>query len=675
MKLLLRCLGAFCLLSFQPLLAQTYTLTSPDFKLKINIQNLGDCKFDLQYNDKKLASATVAMLIANKQTNDLKVWGRDAKIKNANTNYVNDLIEPFLKVKNAIIKNEYNELTLEYRQDYNLVFRLYNDAFAYRWVSLKKDTLLIKHEISNWEINPQSLAYFQKVEKQNYGGANLAPDGIITLNNYERPYLAQTFTQLNTPSKVQLPLLMKEPDSSIRLLLTESDLFDYPGLYFQATQKGQLNSVFPPVVKNTKMVERPNFGWDRLVVPTEHQDYIARTGGTRLFPWRIMAIAHNDKDLLNNEIVSKLATPSKIADASWIKTGKVAWDWWNDWGLTHINFKAGINTATYKAYIDFAAQHGLTYIVMDDGWYELGNLTKPIDAINISELVAYGNQKGIGILLWGSWKTLNDQMTSIMDMWQQWGVKGMKIDFMERDDQEVVGFYERCAAEAAKRQLIIDFHGAYKPTGLHITYPNVLNYEGVLGLEQNKWAGQLANPEMAVTIPFARMVAGPLDYTPGAMLNAQRHEYAAINSKPMSLGTRCQQLAMYVVYEAPLQMLSDSPSNYQKEPECMEFLSKVPTTWDTTIPLLGQIGDYIAIARKKGEEWYVGAMTDWSARNLTLDLSFLPKGNYKMDTWQDGINADRNGTDYKRVHYSVKSGDKLSINLAQGGGFAARIYK
>lgn len=641
--------------------AQTYTLSSPDFKLKINIQNLGQVQFQATYDDKNIfTNAVIGLDLAEGQS-----FGKDDKIKNAKTTYHNDLIRPEIKIKNAEIADEYNELIINYRENYSIVFRAYNDALAYRFVAALSDSIVtVRNELFEVQLMPETEAYFQKLEeKENY------------LNNYERPYELQAFGTLLQNTKTQLPLLVNVKNPALKLLFTEANFFDYAGMYFEADKTGKMKAVFPAVVKTTRMNPKPQWGWDRTVVPLERHDYIAKTAGVRDFPWRVVAIAKQDKELMTNEIVYKLSSPSKLTDASWIKPGKVAWDWWNDWNITGVDFKVGINTATYKKYIDFAAQYGLPYIIMDDGWYVLGDLTKVVPELDIEALVAYGKQKNVGIILWGSWKTLDDNMVIVMDLWQKWGIKGMKIDFMDRDDQAVVNFYERCAQEAAKRQLLVDFHGAYKPAGLHRMYPNVLNFEGVQGLEQNKWGGQNANPDMAVKIPFIRMFAGPLDYTPGAMLNAQKHEYAPINARPMSLGTRCQQLAMYVVYEAPLQMLSDSPTNYEKEPECMAFLSKVPTVWDKTLALDCQVGEYISVARKNGADWYVGAMTNWKERNLTLDFSFLESGAYQVDIWQDGINAAKNGMDYKKISRSITAGEKLNIHLAPGGGWVARVYR
>jgi alpha-glucosidase len=388
-----------------------------------------------------------------------------------------------------------------------------------------------------------------------------------------------------------------------------------------------------------------------------------------------VGVAENDAALLTNQMVYLLAKPSQVADTSWIKPGKVAWDWYNANNIYAVDFKSGINTATYKHYIDFASKNGIEYIILDEGWYKLGNLLEVVPEMNVEELVRYGKQRNVGIILWVVWKTLDDQFAPAFDQFTKWGVKGLKVDFMQRDDQKVMNFYERVSREAAKRHLLVDFHGGIRPATLTRTWPNLLTVEGVRGLEQSKWS-KYANPEHNVTLPFTRMLLGPMDYTPGAMVNSGNEKYfAPIFERPMSLGTRCQQLAMYIVYESALQMLADSPSHYLREPEIMRFLGPVPTVWHDTKVLHAKIGDYVVIARRHDEDWYVGALTDWTARELQLDFSFLPNGKYKLEEYRDGMNADRSGNDYQRRTSVVDNKSRLSIKLASGGGWAGRIIR
>lgn len=414
---------------------------------------------------------------------------------------------------------------------------------------------------------------------------------------------------------------------------------------------------------------------DMNEIPTRRADFIAKTTGSRDFPWRAVVISANDKELLDNDMVQKLASPSRITDVSWIKPGKVAWDWWNDWNISHVDFKAGYNTATYKYYIDFAAANKLEYIVMDWGWSsksDLFELTAP--DINLQEIIGYGKQKGVDVVLWASWYAVKTQTDKAFSFYSKMGVKGFKIDFIDRDDQVAVASLYEIAKKAAEYKLIVDYHGAFKPTGLQRTYPNVVGYEGVKGLENYKWAVE-DQPRYAVSIPFIRMMAGPMDYTPGAMRNSTKTNYRSVEAMPMSQGTRCNQMAMYVMYEAPFQMLSDNPTVYMKEQECTDFIAKIPTTTDQTVALDGKVGEYAAIARKKGDTWFVGAMSNWNPREITLDFSFLGEGNYRAIIFKDGINADRDATDYKAEEAIVTSSEKLKIQLAPGGGWVARIEK
>jgi len=439
-------------------------------------------------------------------------------------------------------------------------------------------------------------------------------------------------------------------------------------MYLTGESSTSLHGLFPAVALGERQVR------DRTVRVTERADYIAQTRGTREFPWRVLVIAERDGDLVGNQTVFKLSKPLQLEDASWIRPGKVAWDWWNANNVYGVDFRAGINTETYKYYIDFASQYGIEYIILDEGWSDTRDLLKINPEIDLQELLEYAKIRNVGIILWVVWKTLDNQLNEVLDTFEKWGVKGIKVDFMQRDDQWMVNYYWKIAEEAAKRRLIVDFHGSYKPSGLRRAYPNVLTREGVRGLEHSKWS-EYPTPEHNVTLPFTRMLAGPMDYTPGAMINAQKNDFSPVSRRPMSMGTRCHQLAMYVIFESPLQMLCDSPSNYLREQECLEFLSRVPSVWDETVVLDAKVADYVLVARKSGEEWYAGAMTDWTPRKLTVDFSFLDAGNYTIEIYRDGVNADRNGNDYKKIVRQITNTDSMKIKLAPGGGWAARIYK
>jgi alpha-glucosidase len=405
---------------------------------------------------------------------------------------------------------------------------------------------------------------------------------------------------------------------------------------------------------------------------TSTKDYISKTSGTRTFPWRAFVIASTDVKLVESDLIYKLAKPCMIENTSWIKPGQVAWDWWNANNIYGVDFRAGINNETYKYYIDFAAKNGIEYVILDEGWYPLGNIFVSVPEINVPELCKYAESKHVGVILWVVWKTFWDKIDEAIALYEKWGVKGVKVDFMQRDDQKIVNFYLEAAKKTAEHHLLIDFHGAYKPDGLGRTWPNALTREGVKGMENDKWSKEVT-PEHDVTLPFTRMIAGPMDYTPGALVNMDKANFTPNFTRPESQGTRAHQVALYIIYESPLQMLSDSPSNYMKEQETTDFIVKVPVVWDDIIGIDGKVGDYILLARRSGKEWFAGALTNWTARDMDLDLSFLPVGKYSMDIFQDGINADRYAGDYKHLKTIVKSGDKVKIHLAPGGGWAARI--
>ena len=407
---------------------------------------------------------------------------------------------------------------------------------------------------------------------------------------------------------------------------------------------------------------------------TKHADSIAKTEGARTYPWRILALAREDGDLITNQLVYLLAAPLALDDISWIKPGVVTFDWWGRRNIYGVDFKAGINTATAKYFIDFASAYGFEYFLFDDGWSDRTNLLEVIADLDMEEVCAYAKQKGVGVMLWMVWATLDRQYKEAFDKFAEWGIAGVKIDFMDRDDQKMVNFYHRMAKEAAARKMVIDFHGAYKPTGLRRAYPNVLTREGLIEVEQNGWS-DLANPEHHTLLPFIRMVAGPMDYIPGTMNNAQKHNFRPVGDRPMGLGTRAHDLALFVILESPVQMLPDAPSDYYREHECTEFMAQIPVEWDETRVLEAKVGDYVMLARRRGSTWFVGAITDWDRRKFELRLDFLDDGAYAMEAIRDGINADVRAIDYKKENRAVRKGQTLELDLVPGGGWVARISK
>lgn len=627
----------------------SYDLRSPDGRIEIRVRTAGQIQYDVVLRGRALLeNCTLSLDVEHKKL------GLQPKVIDSKRRSYEQVVEPVVRQKFAKIRENYNELRIGMDAGYAVIFRAYHEGVAYRLeTSMPQKQVKIYGEEATLRFPNNFLVYYPQ------------EDSFYSHN--ERKYLPQRLNEIASEFIASLPAVI-DVGQGAKVAIAESDVEDYPGLWLHGTAPNfELAATFPPYpLKETQTSDR-----DYKVV--DHADYIAVTSGTRAFPWRVIGIAEKDADLITNQIVYLLQKPSQLQDTSWIKAGKVAWDWWNDWNIDGVDFHAGINTKTYQYYIDFAAKYGIPYILLDDGWYKLGNLLEVVPEINMEELTAYAKQKNVGLILWASWKTLDDQMTPALDQFEKWGIKGIKVDFMQRSDQLMMNYYHKVCREAAKRHMLVDFHGDQKPAAMTRTWPNLINTEGVRGLEWSKWSGE-SEPKHNVSLPFTRMFLGPMDFTPGAMRNATKNTFAPINHQPMAMGTRCHQLAMYVVYEAPLQMLSDSPSNYLREPESMQFLGLVPTEWDETRVLDARISDYVLVARRNGNDWYVGAMTDWTARDLDLNLSFLPEGSFTMDAYQDGVNADRNASDYRKTTTQVNKTENLTIHLAPGGGWAARIH-
>ena len=567
------------------------------------------------------------------------------------------IISPVVPNKAAIIRDEYKELTLSFDDGQKIVFRVFNTGVAYRFATSFEGPLNVFSEKMDLKFPAGTISWFPQ-EKSMY-------------SHYERAYLLKSLDTLPGKAFCSLPVLFNTKDS-LKVLFTEADLYDYPGMFLSGTRSEMVKAIFPHVILESKPSQK---GPDRNEIITREADYIAMTTGPRVFPWRVFIISDDDRDLVASNLVFQLSRPCEIENPGWIKPGKVAWDWYNANNLTGVDFKTGINTETYKYYIDFASRYGLEYVILDEGWSKsTTNVLETNPDIDLPGLIAYGKSQNVGIILWLLWKPLDGNEAMILSTYQDWGVKGIKVDFMQRTDQYMVNSYTTIARVAAAHQLLVDFHGAYKPTGLSRAWPNVLTYEGVRGNENNKWS-DYASPEHNVTLPFIRMVAGPMDYTPGAMRNAQKKDFTISFNTPVSQGTRCHQVAMYVVYESPLQMLCDLPSLYYRDDPTTSFIARIPSVWDETVVLKGKVGDYIALARRKGDTWYLGAMTDWSPREMELDFSFLPGSGYKMEVMEDGQNADKNAEDYQIRKSAVTRESKLKIRLAPGGGWAAIITK
>ena len=643
------------------------TVSSPDGKLKVALSIGEKISYSLTHeSDLLIAPSTLSLTLSSGE-----VWGDNPKIRNSKTISKNELVEsPFNKSKT--VTDNYNELLVNFKGDWALKFRVYNDAMAYRFVSGKKQPFTVQSEEVSFDFPKDFQTFTPYVRDYNENDTNFEKQ---FHNSFENTYTHLPLSELNTKRLIFLPMLI-DAGNGKKVCLTEVDLESYPGMYLKRNDanSNELNGVFSQYPAETQQG-----GHNKLQQRvTKRENYTAKISGQREFPWRVAIVSTEDKQLAVNDVTYRLASPSRVNDVSWVKPGKVAWDWWNDWNLYGVDFKAGVNNDTYKYYIDFASKNGIEYVILDEGWAVnlKADLMQVVPEINLKELVDYAKTKNVGIILWAGYWAFDRDMENVCKVYSDMGVKGFKVDFMDRDDQQMVDFIYRASETAAKYNLMLDFHGMYKPAGLQRTYPNVLNFEGVHGLEQLKWSP--ASVDMVtydVTVPFIRMIAGPMDYTQGAMRNATKNNYRPVNTEAMSQGTRCRQLALYVVFESPINMLCDSPSNYLEEPESLDFITNIPTVWDESVPLNGEVSKYVSIARRSGETWYLGGITDWSARDMEIDLSFLPEGNYRMTLFKDGVNADRAARDYAKETREVRSSDKLKLHLAPGGGFAVKLEK
>jgi alpha-glucosidase len=633
-------------LNFFVISARDYKISSPDGKIVITISVGPDLKWSAMYDNKEIITSVKSGIILA----DGKSFGLNESVKKSILKRYDEIIKPELAFKKSEIKDTFNSLIITFKSGFSLQFRAYNDGVAYRYETSFKDSIVIKNEICEMQFPTGTNSWYPL--EQSF------------MSHNENSFIFSSLDTIVNKHLASLPVLFQP--NGINVLLTESDIEDYAGMWIRGAGSGKINGTWPAYPAEESLNR------DRNLRVTKTKDYIAKTSGSRTFPWRAFVISDDDGKLIESDLVYKLAAPNRLTETGWIKPGKVAWDWWNANNIYGVDFKAGLNNETYKYYIDFASKNGIEYVILDEGWYKLGNVLEQAPGFDVPELCRYAAEKKVGIILWVVAKTFEDQMDKAIEQYEKWGVKGVKVDFMQRDDQKMVNFYWEAARKTAEHHLLIDFHGSYKPDGLGRTYPNALTREGVKGLEHNKWSKEVG-PEHDVTLPFTRMIAGPMDYTPGAMVNMDKANFTPQFSRPASQGTRVHQMALYVVYESPLQMLADNPSNYMKEQECTDFIVKVPVVWDDVKVLKGKVGDYLLLARCSGNEWFVGALTDWSQRDMDLDLSFLGQGEYNMEIFQDGINADRYASDYKHMRLEVRSDLKMKIQLAPGGGWVARI--
>ncbi|KQS41217.1 glycoside hydrolase family 97 protein [Pedobacter sp. Leaf194] len=644
MKSKLLLVVAICL-SFK-LYSAPIELFSPDKKVKVTVNLSKKIFYSVAVSGENVLSNSFLQLNLAGET-----LGENPKLLNKIISAHVDVSKPVVPLKNSSVENKYGLLRLNFKNNFSVEFRAYNDGIAYRFITSKKDSVIVEDE-------KVYVAFANDVN-----ASYLETKSFMTA--YEILYQNKNLREVDAQKMSVLPILFN--DKKYKILLSEADLYDYPAMFVKAKGNNAIDAVFPKVPE----LYAPN--GDRNMKIVKEHNYIAKTLGRRSYPWRFMVISEKDEALPENEMVYKLSTPNQLKETSWIKPGQVTWEWWHNAYVYGVDFKSGYNQDTYKYYIDFASKFKIPYIIMDEGWAKTTlNPYEPNPTINLQELIAYGKQKNVKIILWFTWLAV-EQNPDVFKKLEEWGIAGMKVDFMDRSDQWMVNYYTRVAKEAAKHHILIDFHGAFKPAGLEVAYPNVLSYEGVIGMEQNIGGG-LATPNNNLYLPFLRNAVGPMDYTPGAMRSGHPKDYKPNWINVMSIGTRAHQLAMYIVFESGFQMLADNPFNYLREPETTSFITSVPVTWDETKVLKAEVGQYIVTAKRKGQEWFLGAMTNSTERKLIIDTDFLPKNKtYQLTIIKDGVNADFQAMDFKRLTMKIKAGDKINIDMVKDGGYAAHF--
>ena len=632
-----------------------YVLSSPDGTLKVEISAGNELAYQVMHgNDTILSHSNIGLVLENGT-----IVGKTPRITGERRRKIKDNIEsPFYRFKEFVATG--NELDLKLKGGFGIIFRAYNEGVAYRFYTTQSSDIIIKEEQAEFNFKEDYTAYLP------YTTNDKKPMAMAYQNVYDIIPLSKA-----QPKLAFLPVTVD--CGSVKLTLLESDLEAYPGMFVQSQQgKYGLKGVFAPYPAKTDF-----YPWRKQEYVTETTDFISRSRGSRSYPWRVLAITEKDTDMPVNNLVYALASPNRIGDTSWIKTGKVAWDWWNDWNLKGVPFKAGINMDTYKYYIDFASRNGLEFIVLDEGWYDpkSGDMLTVIPGLDLTELIAYGKSKGVEIVLWTVFNVLDSQLEAACKKYADMGIKGFKVDFLDRDDQTAVEMVYRIAEMTARYKLTLDLHGIYKPTGINRTYPHIINFESVFGMEEVKWTDIKNNmPLYDVTFPYIRMMAGPVDYTPGAMRNATKADWRAMYYTPASMGTRCHQLAAYIVHDSPFTMLCDAPTNYLNEQECVDFIASLPVEVDSTFIASGELGKYIVTVRKKDVNWYIGGMTNWDERDVQLDFSFLPEGmSYTAVLFKDGVNANKQAEDYRKETIRIDKDSRLTLHLASGGGFAMKL--
>lgn len=629
------------------LFAQSFNVKSPDNRLKLEVSITDGIVVSL------FREGTPAVTIQNLSLNAEKGLQVSYNVISSEKRSVQEKIKPVIREKQAELDNIYNELNLQFRNNSGLTFRLFNEGLAYRWTLSLPDSLTIKSESISVNFESGDSIWFQ-------------PSGSFN-SSYETPYEHRPVSGLKKGELCHLPLLVQK-NNRLMILVTESDLYNFPGLWMKGTASGTLEATHPAYPKKLRYTGSV-YEYGQVA---ETYDYIAKINGTRTLPWRIFAVAGNEVELVANNMVYLLASPNVLDDVSWIKPGVVMFDWWAKHNIYGVKFKSGVNTETAKYFIDFCAANGFRYFLFDDGWSPEDDVLHTVDGLNMEEVTAYAKTKGVDVMVWVIWQTLEKQWQEAFDLFEKWGIKGIKMDFMNRDDQRMVEFYEAFAKKAAEKKMVVNYHGAYKPCGLRRKYPNILTREALIEFEYNGWTAE-ANPVHHNLLPYIRGFTGPMDYIPATLRNSTKDNFRAVGDYPMGQGTRAHSMALFVILNSPMTMLPDSPSDYQREAECTRFLSNIPVEWDETVLKDGKIAGYTIMARRSGDEWFIGAITNWQPRNLNLGTGFLKPGKYRLEAIADGINANKRAEDYIIITKEFTAGDTLDLHLAPGGGWVARL--
>ena len=669
--------------------AKDYTITSPNGKNVVKV--IDDMKIVVSHQDREVV--TIKADLATSRFTPGKVGlcsGESRTLLRGKSQFprrkvLMETIEaPFYRQKSLQMAAQ--QLDVRLADGFGLQVRAYDEGVAYRFYTNNKKGTIIADEIADFCFPEDSKAWLA------YSTNDKNPYAMAFQNYYDETLLSNAQDKL-----IFLPATIQSGDVKVTIL--ESDLRAYPGMFLKkdkaritrlyskdtassANHKSRVNPCNPCQILSASFAKYPKkmayYPWRGMSYVEETEDYIAKSTGARTYPWRVLAITEEDTEMPVNNIVYALAAPNQIGDTSWIRPGKVAWDWWNDWNLKGVDFEAGINTRTYQYYIDFAAKNHIPYVVLDEGWYDSskGDIMHPIEAIDLQGLIDYGKAKGVDIVLWTVFNVLDEHLAEACEQYTKMGIKGFKIDFLDRNDQTAVEMAERIAKTCAQYHLFVDYHGYFAPTGMNRTYPNILNYEGVFGMEEARWAKKDTDmPRYDVTFPFIRMMAGQVDFTPGAMRNGTKENWVECYQNPVSMGTRCHQLACYIVHDSPFTMLCDTPTNYEREQPCVDIITSLPDTFDETRIIQGKLGSYIIVARRNGSDWYLGGQTNWDGRDVELSLDILPPGTYQATIVSDGINANHNAEDYRIEQKTLTANDRLNIKMANGGGFLIKLIK